>query len=177
MQRLVKDLLQIAKLDSPDYRKGIAVDPVPVDPLVSATVDELAPRWREKNLTVLVDPSPRPLAVLANADWLKQVLVNLLDNSIKYTPAGGKVWIKWVEDNREAVVSVRDSGIGIPPQDLPRIFDRFYRVDRARTRAAGGTGLGLAIVKFIVEVFGGRVEAKSDVGAGTTITFRLPLAK
>lgn len=177
MQRLVKDLLQLAKLDSQDYRVGITTVPIPVEPVVDATVGDLAAAWQNKQLTIHLDKPPAPLTVMASADWLKQVLVNLLDNSIKYTPPGGQIWVKWREEDGDAVISVRDTGVGIPPQELPRIFDRFYRVDKARTRSAGGTGLGLAIVKFIVEIFGGRVEAKSDVGVGTTITCRLPLAK
>lgn len=177
MHRLVKDLLQMAKLDSQDYRKGVILEPTPLEPLFTAAVTELSPHWQKKELTIAVNAPPEPIAVLANPDWVKQVILNLLDNSIKYTPPAGSIQLSWRQEESEAVVSVQDTGIGIPAQDLPRIFDRFYRVDRARARTAGGTGLGLAIVKFIVEMFNGTIEAKSDVGVGTTITFRLPVAK
>lgn len=177
MHRLVRDLLQMAKLDSGEYRKGILIEPTLIEPLITAAIDEYAAHWRKKELTITVDNPPEPLAVMANADWLKQVILNLLDNAIKYTPAGGKIMLKWQQERDMVSFTVKDSGAGIPPEDLPRIFDRFYRVDRARTRSAGGTGLGLAIVKFILELLGGKVEAKSDLGVGTSMTFRLPLAK
>lgn len=177
MHRLVRDLLQLAKLDSVEYHKGIRIEPTPAEPLIASAVDEYAASWRKKDLSITIDNPPAPLSVLANPDWLKQVILNLLDNAIKYTPAGGKILLKWYQEQDMAVFMVKDSGPGIPPEDLPRIFDRFFRVDRARTRSAGGTGLGLAIVKFIVEMLGGKVEAKSELGVGTTFTFRLPLSQ
>ncbi|MBP2653228.1 MAG: multi-sensor signal transduction histidine kinase [Firmicutes bacterium] len=176
MHRLVKDLLQIAKLDAQDYRKNVKTEPTAIEPLVSQAVSELAPQWQQKEIIITIDAPPKEVTVLANTDWLKQVILNLLDNGIKYTPSGGTIHLTWSQDASEAVFTIQDSGVGIPAQDLPQIFDRFYRVDRARTRSAGGTGLGLAIVKFIVEMFGGSIEAKSGVGLGTTFTFRLPLA-
>jgi two-component system phosphate regulon sensor histidine kinase PhoR len=100
-----------------------------------------------------------------------------LDNAIKYTPAGGKIAICSQLSEGLAQVSITDTGIGIPASDLPLIFDRFYRVEKARSRSAGGTGLGLAIVKFIVEALGGRIWAQSKVNSGTTFTFTLPLAE
>ncbi len=177
MHRLVRDLLQMAKLDSSEYRKGVRIEPTPVEPLVTAAVDEYAAYWQKKELTITIDNPSEPLAVMANADWLKQVILNLLDNAIKYTPAGGRIMLRWRQEQDMVTFTVKDSGAGIPPEDLPRIFDRFYRVDRARARSAGGTGLGLAIVKFIVELLGGKIEAKSDVAVGTAMTFRLPVAK
>ncbi|HMM22201.1 MAG TPA: ATP-binding protein [Selenomonadales bacterium] len=176
MHRLIKDLLQLAKLDSQDYRHGITVEPTLIEPVVATAVNDLAATWTQKQLTVAIHAADEPLAVQANADWLKQVVLNLLDNAIKYTPAGGYIAISWRKDRNQAIFTVEDSGIGIPAEDLPRIFDRFYRVDRARTRAAGGTGLGLAIVKFIIETFGGKIEAKNNSRGGTTMQFQLPLA-
>ena len=105
------------------------------------------------------------------------MLLNLLDNAIKYTPAGGSITVRSQLDGETAQVSVSDTGIGIPAGDLPLIFERFYRVEKARSRSAGGTGLGLAIVRFIVEALGGRIWAKSKLNEGTTFTFTLPLAK
>ena len=177
MHRLIKDLLQLAKLDSQDYRHGITVEPTLIEPVVTTAVNDLSAYWTQKQLTVDIVAAGEPLAVQANADWLKQVVLNLLDNAIKYTPAGGHIAISWRKEQNQAVFSVEDSGVGIPAEDLPRIFDRFYRVDRARTRAAGGTGLGLAIVKFIIETFGGKIDAKNNSLGGTTMLFKLPLAK
>ncbi len=117
---------------------------------------------------------PRGLKVFANHDQVEQVLVNLVDNAIKYTPAGGKVCLTAAREDADIAVHVTDTGIGIMEQDLPRIFERFYRVDKARSRRSGGTGLGLAIVKHIVEIHGGVVTVESEYNRGSTFTFTLP---
>ena len=109
----------------------------------------------------------------ANRDQIEQVLINLLDNAIKYTPNGGRVDIRAEESGDLLTVHVSDTGIGIMSQDLPRVFERFYRVDKARSRQSGGTGLGLAIVKHIVETHGGSVTVQSEYGRGTTFVFTL----
>ncbi|KYZ78256.1 histidine kinase [Anaerosporomusa subterranea] len=178
MQRLVSDLLQLAKLDSSEYRHHVYLEPVDLNLFIDTVAKELSPHWQHKelSLTIKVDNSI-PLTVLANPDWLKQVLINLLDNAIKYTPAGGNVTICSQFSEGLAQVSITDTGIGIPASDLPLIFERFYRVEKARSRSAGGTGLGLAIVKFIVEALGGRIWVKSKVNSGTTFSFTLPLAE
>ncbi|MDF2499529.1 MAG: multi-sensor signal transduction histidine kinase [Anaerosporomusa subterranea] len=178
MQRLVSDLLQLAKLDSSEYRHHVYLEPVDLNLFIDTVAKELSPHWQHKelSLTIKVDNSI-PLTVLANPDWLKQVLINLLDNAIKYTLAGGNVTICSQFSEGLAQVSITDTGIGIPASDLPLIFERFYRVEKARSRSAGGTGLGLAIVKFIVEALGGRIWVKSKVNSGTTFSFTLPLAE
>jgi signal transduction histidine kinase len=117
------------------------------------------------------------VGVLGDSDRLKQLILNLVDNAIKYTPAGGKVMMSLSKEDGRAQLVVEDTGIGIPAVDLPHIFDRFYRVDKARTRAQGGSGLGLSIAKWIVEAHGGRIEVESKVGAGTTFRVYLPVLK
>jgi two-component system phosphate regulon sensor histidine kinase PhoR len=114
--------------------------------------------------------------ILGNADYLERAVVNLLENAIKYTPANGQLAVTIREEAPNAVIEVRDNGIGIPPADLPRIFERFYRVDRSRSREMGGTGLGLAIVKHIVQAHGGSVDVVSEAGCGSTFRILLPLA-
>jgi len=112
-------------------------------------------------------------SVLGDRDRLEQVVVNLIDNAIKYTPSGGRVTISAEGYDDEVRVDVSDTGIGIPAEDISRIFERFYRVDKARSRALGGTGLGLAIVKHIVQGHGGRLDVTSELGVGSTFSFFL----
>ena len=112
---------------------------------------------------------------LADEDSLEHVLENLVDNAIKYTTPGGQVTIRWQEEGGAFVLEVEDTGIGIPPQHVPRIFERFYRVDKARSREVGGTGLGLAIVKHLVQSLGGEVSVNSRIGKGTQFRIRLTL--
>jgi len=109
-----------------------------------------------------------------DAARLRQVFYNLLDNAIKYTPQGGEIIVRIEQKDRAAVVTFRDTGIGIPPEHLPRVFDRFYRVDKSRSREQGGTGLGLSIAKTIVTAHGGQIELASVPGRGTTCTVTVP---
>lgn len=177
MHRLVKDLLQLAKLDSEEYRRQVNLEPVELMPLMSKVSHELSSMAQRKKITIHVEPHLDTIAALAHPDWLKQVLVNLVDNGIKYTPEGGNVTLSCRQEGNSAVITVKDTGIGIPSKDLPLIFDRFYRVDRARSRSAGGTGLGLSIVKFIVDMLGGQISVSSQVDSGTIFTITLPLAQ
>ncbi|WP_371376561.1 ATP-binding protein [Sporomusa aerivorans] len=177
MHRLIQDLLQLARLNAQEYREQIKLEQVLVEPVLTAAKQDMAPRWQQKNQLVSIASDQDDLAAIAHPDWLKQVIANLLENSIKYTPAGGKITLQAWHSNDQVKISVKDSGIGIPAKDLPLIFDRFYRVDRARARTAGGTGLGLAIAKFIVEMLGGRIEVESVVDVGTTFIITLPASE
>jgi two-component system phosphate regulon sensor histidine kinase PhoR len=120
--------------------------------------------------------APEPVAVMGSPRDLSRLVRNLVDNAIRHTPAGGAIHVRVEGRDGEAVLSVTDTGVGIPTRDLPRIFERFYRVDRARSRETGGTGLGLAIVKHVVENHGGTVEVRSELGRGSTFEVRLPAA-
>lgn len=176
MQRLINELLQLAKLSTQEYAQQIKLEPTDLTPLLHKVTHYLAASAEEKNIMITIDAQAEPILIMANPDWLKQILINLLDNSIKYTLPTGKISLKCYQENNEAILIVEDSGIGIPATDLPLIFDRFYRVDKARSRSAGGTGLGLTIVKFIIEIHGGQIHVQSTVHKGTTFTIRLPLA-
>ncbi len=112
----------------------------------------------------------------ADPQAVEQILTNLLDNAVKYTTAGGRIGVSTEEDGDFVRVRVRDTGIGIPEDDLARIFERFYRVDKARSRELGGTGLGLSIVKHLVQQLGGEISVESEVGRGSTFSFTLPSA-
>jgi two-component system phosphate regulon sensor histidine kinase PhoR len=116
------------------------------------------------------------ITVRADEEGLRQVLSNLVDNGIKYTPSGGRVAVRARAENGAAIIEVTDTGVGIAPEHHDRLFERFYRVDKARSRELGGTGLGLSIVKHLCQSMSGSVAVASQVGAGTTFTVRLPLA-
>jgi len=168
---LVDDLLDLSLLES----KRVTLDLKPVDlgDLVAHTVDKLRPLAQTSHLT-LVQSAPSGLVVFADANRLEQVLTNLVDNALKYTPAGGRIEVQAAAVNGEVEVAVFDTGNGIRPEDLPHVFERFYRADRSRTRGSGGTGLGLAIAKHIVEAHGGRISVSSRVDEGTTFKFSIP---
>jgi two-component system phosphate regulon sensor histidine kinase PhoR len=170
MSRLVDDLLTLSRMEH--HSLPFALEGVDLLVLVESLVSRLAPRVQEAGLTLVSQmPTALPL-VLGDADRLQEVFLNLIQNAIQYTPAGGAITVSaHTDDSGQWVgVSVEDTGIGIPSQDVPRIFERFYRVDKARSRASGGTGLGLAIVKHIIELHRGRIEVNSVVGQGTRFT-------
>jgi two-component system phosphate regulon sensor histidine kinase PhoR len=171
---IITDLLLLSKIESGQI--PLKQEPVALAALIDRTVGLLRHLVERKKHTVVVNiPSALP-PILGDEERLGQVFSNLLDNAIKYTPDGGTITIGATSDDRMVAVSVADTGIGIPPQDLPRIFERFYRVDKARSRELGGTGLGLAIVKHLVEGHGGTVSVESPPGKGTTFCVKLPTA-
>ena len=134
----------------------------------------MQPLAAEGNLTLITDPPDTSCQVLVDSDRIIQAIRILIDNAIKYTPPGGEIRVSASCSDRLATITVQDTGVGIPTEDIPHIFDRFYRVDRARTRATGGTGLGLPIAKAIVEAHGGRISLASQTGVGTLVTIVLP---
>jgi two-component system phosphate regulon sensor histidine kinase PhoR len=149
------------------------LEPVLLQNLVPETVARLTQKANANGITVTLDVPPDLPPVNGDADRLVQVMVNLVDNAVKYTPSGGSVLVSVREDGPSIRISVADTGLGIPQVDLTRIFERFYRVDKARSRATGGTGLGLSIVKHIVEALGGTISVESEVGRGSTFTITL----
>jgi signal transduction histidine kinase len=129
----------------------------------------------DKNIGLRCE-AEQPVRVEGDRARLKQVIVNLVDNAIKYTPAGGLVGVKVCATNGRAVLEVNDNGVGIPPEAAPHIFERFYRVDKARSRQMGGAGLGLSIIKAIVTAHGGQVKVESAEGRGSRFLVELPIA-
>jgi two-component system phosphate regulon sensor histidine kinase PhoR len=171
---LIEDLLTISRLESGQI--VLNLQNVELRPVAEDVLSDLQARAGEKKIALENQMSPE-LVVKADADRLQQVLFNLVDNAIKYGRAEGQVWIGARSTANQTVeVFVRDNGPGIPAESLDRIFERFYRVDKARSREQGGTGLGLAIVKHIVQSHGGEVRVESAVGQGTTFFFTLPAA-
>ncbi|WP_051271807.1 two-component system histidine kinase PnpS [Shimazuella kribbensis] len=171
LQRLVSDLLDLSKIESKQI--PIKMEIVSVQMVVHDVVETLVEQMQAKNLRLLTDVAP--LMVKMDTDCVRQILVNLLANAMNYTPVGGKVTVKVKQNKQHWLLQVMDTGIGIPESDQPRIFERFYRVDKARSRNSGGTGLGLAIVKHLVELQHGEIEVESAVGKGSIFTVRFPL--
>ncbi|MEN6350606.1 MAG: ATP-binding protein [Syntrophomonas sp.] len=166
LTRLIEDLLTLSSIESQE--RITYLKPVCIVRSIRSVMNIFGPQISEKCLHVeFTYPYPMPL-IHADEDLLGQVLINLLDNAIKYTPREGKIYIKCRRKDSRIVTTIRDTGMGIPHDSLPRVFERFYRVDKARSRHQGGTGLGLSIVKHIVESHGGEVFVDSEVGKGST---------
>jgi heavy metal sensor kinase len=170
MSRLTDQLLTLSRRDAGVDHFTLA--PVDLCVLVSGVVEALRPLAESRCVELRLDGSP--VQVAGDEGRLRQVFINLLDNALKYTPVGGTVTVGVRRVDQSGVVTVADTGIGIAPEHLPHVFDRFYRVDKARTRAEGGTGLGLSIAQSIVLAHGGRIEMTSEVGRGTVGTVVLP---
>ena len=171
---LVNDLLTLAQLES--RNANLQFSDVQLAELFERVIRDWGKKLEDKQLKVIVDLSPGAQTIRADETRLQEVLYNLLDNAVKYSHEHGEVLLRAARHDSEMLLSVTDNGIGIGKDDLPRIFERFYRADKARSRELGGTGLGLAIVKHIVQLHGGRVEAESELGRGTTIRVVLPVA-
>lgn len=166
LTRLIDDLLSLSSIESKE--RYIQLKPVCLARSMRSIMNIMGPQISDKHLHVeFIYPQNLP-RIHADEDLLGQVLINLLDNAIKYTPAKGKIIIRCRRRDSRIVISFTDTGVGIPRDSIPRVFERFYRVDKARSRNHGGTGLGLAIVKHIVESHGGEVFVDSEVGKGST---------
>jgi two-component system, OmpR family, phosphate regulon sensor histidine kinase PhoR len=178
MGRLVDELLMLARADA--NQLSVELRAVEVGPLLESVASALGPlARRERQVTVFCQPSPAGLWAVADPNRLTQVLQNLVRNGVTHTPQGGAVAVQAAEGGPDHVeVTVSDTGVGIPPEELPRVFERFYRSDASRTRDSGGFGLGLAIAKDLVEAMGGSIGVSSEVGLGTTfrVTLRRPTA-
>ncbi|MCE1164891.1 MAG: ATP-binding protein [Bacteroidetes bacterium] len=172
LKSLVDDLISISRFEA-----GMKLSKrfFPINHLIQETMQELQGLAEKRKVTLKFDSELKESSsVLADSERIKQVLVNLIDNSIKYTPEDGTVTVTAGKEDRNVVITVEDTGAGIPKEDLPRIFERFYRVDKTRSRDVGGSGLGLSIVKHILELHGSHISAESEEGKGTRFTFTLP---
>ena len=173
LARLTEDLLMLSKMDAD--RLELEIHPLSVSQLVESCLETTQRRAAEKDLRISVNLAKSLPEIAGDRRRLAEVLQNLLDNAIQYTPAGGQIMVSAFADDGEVTLTVSDTGIGIPQADQPRIFERFYRVDAARSREVGGTGLGLSIAKHLVEVHGGRIWVESSVGQGSQFHFTVPI--
>ena len=172
LARLTDDLLKLSRIEA--GRLEIEMRPIRVEALVNSCIETARLKAETRGLQIHVDLPENAPAVRGDGAQLGEVLQNLLDNALQYTPAGGRIELKARSNGHDVIFTVTDTGIGIPESDLERIFERFYRVDAARSREAGGTGLGLAIARHIVDAHGGRIWVESAVGQGSRFHFSIP---
>ena len=172
MEKLVSDLLLLAEVESSEW--SLQKEALSILEVIQSAVEVLRPQAESKRQTFQLQVSSQLPAIMGDGQKTHQVMINLLQNAITYTPDGGQIAVEVREVPNGVEVLVSDNGIGIPPADLPRIFERFYRVDRGRSRELGGTGLGLSIVKHIIEAHGGWMTVESKPGQGSRFTFFLP---
>lgn len=178
MNRLIQDLLQLARLETLSHSQELSLTPVSVQPAIRSVLSQLSPCFQEKKQTVLFpsakDDPQNDLQIAAVPELFRQIIRNLLENANKYTPADGKIHIFLEASPQCITIRIADNGIGIAPEHLPRIFDRFYRVDKARARSTGGNGIGLSLVRYLTELFHGSIQVESTIGQGTTFSLQFP---
>lgn len=175
LHQLIMDVISLARIES--GQQVFDVLDIAVVEAVNACLNRYQGVADAKRITLSQVPPDIPVGVRADDEAFRQILDNLVDNALKYTPPDGTVTLKWSADGKSTLIEVIDTGIGISEADQPRVFERFYRVDRARSRELGGTGLGLSIVKHLVQFLGGSVGVRSELGKGSTFWVRLPSAK
>jgi heavy metal sensor kinase len=170
LSRLVSQLLTLARAEAGEI--PLAHSPVDLSALASSIVEQLDPVAQAKAVNLAVETSG-PAIVLGDAGWLERLLLNLLDNAIKFTPGGGRISVRVTNEATEAVLEVQDTGVGIVPEALPHLFERFFRGDPARSAVSEGAGLGLALVKWIADRHGATVSVDSQPNEGTTFVVRM----
>ena len=174
LTRLINDILSISKLESGDDE--VSIERLRLDKMAYDVADMLSIHAGEKEVSINCHMNSEPVYIMGNSDRVEQILVNMTENAIKYNRPGGSVTVQVFSNGKEANIAISDTGIGIAEENLPRLFERFYRVDKGRSRQMGGTGLGLAIVKHIVRSMDGEIEVHSKLGEGTEFLITLPLA-
>ena len=174
LTRLINDILSISKLESGDTE--VSTERIRLDKMAYDVADMLSIHASEKEISINCHMNHEPVNIIGNPDRVEQMLINLIENGIKYNKPGGSVTVQVFSNGEEANITISDTGIGIAEENLPRLFERFYRVDKGRSRQMGGTGLGLAIVKHIVRSMGGEIEVHSKLNEGTEFLITLPLA-
>ncbi|TWT63847.1 HAMP domain-containing sensor histidine kinase [Rubinisphaera italica] len=172
LHKLIIDLMELAKIESEE--DAFHLENIDIGIPIQEAIDEHYPVAHGKQISLITNPTIDELLVKADHDGIRTIINNLIDNALNYTPTGGEIKIGWKASEGNVVIEISDSGIGIEPRHLERIFERFYRVDTARARAAGGTGLGLAIVKHLCNYFSGSISVRSELNQGSTFTLRFP---
>jgi two-component system, OmpR family, phosphate regulon sensor histidine kinase PhoR len=171
LQTLIQDLLELSKIEQQGFKLNI--QPVNIKEILEEIMTILQSKANDKEIELSLISERDNIYISGDSYRLKQIFINIINNGIAYTPKGGKVTVTIEENQQNVFVHVEDTGIGIKEEEIPRIFERFYRVDKARNRNSGGTGLGLAIVKHLVEAHQGQIKVKTKLGEGTTFTVKL----
>lgn len=174
LQQLVDDLLDFARLEAGTFR--LVLRPADLNQIVRAVIDSLRPQVQRRSLELLADLPRESTVMEVDPGRIEQVLINLVNNAIKFTPAGGRISVGLRAQTGQIRLTVTDTGIGIPPDHLAKLFQKFYQVDPSSTRRQGGAGLGLSIAKGLVEAHGGQIGVESEVGKGSTFWITLPMA-
>ncbi|MFH1226284.1 MAG: ATP-binding protein [Planctomycetota bacterium] len=175
LNNLVQDMLELSRLE---YQKGIGqIKPVNIRDIINPVLADFRPAVALKKQAIDENIQPDIPVIHTEPELLRKAIANLVDNAVKYTPEGGRIEIAAKSDGNSVTIAVKDNGIGIPVEDQPRVFERFYRVDKSRSREMGGTGLGLSIVKHIIQTLNGEVSLKSEANKGSIFTVTLPLGK
>lgn len=172
LEFLITDILDLAAIESGEIQ--MRKQPIHAAQLFKSVMADVEEKIKQRKLETSVYISDPPPTLNADERWLKQALVNLVANACNYTNSGGTIRLSAHHENKSSIVEIKDTGIGIAHEDLPRIFERFYRVDKARSRETGGTGLGLSIVKHIIEAHGGEISVESELGKGSTFRIKIP---
>jgi signal transduction histidine kinase len=172
MQRIVDELLDLSRIETGHWKPR--PETIRIAEVAAEIFARVAESARSKGISLDTKIGPEAETICADRTALEQILLNLAENAVRHTGEGGQITIQTTRESDGVALSMADTGSGIPPEHLPRIFERFYRADAGRSRDAGGTGLGLAIVRHLVEAHGGRVRAESQVGVGTTIRILFP---
>ena len=175
LQELIQDMLRLARIES--QSEAFQVQLVNLSDVIAQCVEARRPIAQARHLRLQMISAEAPVEVQADPEGVRTIVDNLLANALNYTPDGGQVDVRWIQESGTAVIEVEDNGIGIRGEDRERIFERFFRTDKARGRGMGGTGLGLAIVKHLAIVFSGTVEVESEVGRGSLFRVVLPIAR
>ncbi|WP_373501188.1 ATP-binding protein [Desulfococcus sp.] len=172
---IIEDLMKLAEIEQKGQNRSIGLRREALKPVISGAIEVLRGHADEKNIAIRLE-CDEALQAEINAHFLEQAVVNLVENAVKYSGQGSTIRVRAGQAGQEVEIRIEDEGIGIPGSHLPRLFERFYRVDKSRSRKEGGTGLGLAIVKHIIQAHGGKIDVDSTVGRGSTFLIRLPTA-
>ena len=173
LNAIIEDLLSLSRIEKENKHDAIELTLQPLTPIILSSVDCCRQKANEKNISIVTNTTST-ITINANTQLLEQAIINLIDNAIKYSGENEEIHVDWREENHCVIIEVKDQGVGIAEEHIPRLFERFYRIDKARSRKLGGTGLGLSIVKHIANAHKGSISVESQLGKGSTFSILIP---